>query len=281
MTIAASLLCGTVGVAAAVVPPAPEAFDLQPHTLAAFQRYAAATEGRVLQQVPATGPFLYIDHLPQRERDEILAELRAGEMYMDRLHTRTTEGEEFEIEDGLVHHWLGVVFVPGATLEETMVLIQDYDRHAQIYAPHVAAAHIIERDGQEFEVFMRFRKEKVITVVMDTVHDVHYVSPAPDRTYSISRTTSVREVEEAGTAQERVLPDGQGSGFLWRLNSYWRFQERDGGTYVECESISLTRTIPFVLRWLIGPFVNDVPREQLAELLQTTRQTLMNAPERP
>ena len=168
------------------------------------------------------------------------------------------------------------MFIPGVGLDETLELIQDYDRHAEIYSPEVEDARIIRRDGDVFEVFMRFRKKKVITVVMDTIHDVEYVTPATGRTLSISRTSSVREVQEPGTAAERALPDGEGSGFLWRINSYWRFLERDGGTYIECESISLTRTIPFMLRWLVGPFVNDVPREQLADLLQTTREALVN-----
>ena len=85
----------------------------------------------------------------------------------------------------------------------------------------------------------------------------------------------MREVKNPGEADETILPDGEGGGFLWRINSYWRFLERDGGTYIECESISLTRTIPFMVRWLVSPFVNDVPREQLSELLQATRGALL------
>lgn len=266
-----SLLCLVASVGSARAP----AVDLEPHTLEAFQRYSAATERRVLGQVPATGPFLYLDRLDEAERDRTLASLRGGEMYMEPLETRDENGDEIEVEDGLIHHWLGAVFIPDVSLAETLALIQDYDRHSEIYAPNVVAARIIERDGDHFEVFMRFRKKKVITVVMDTIHDVQYTSPAADRTYSISRTTSVREVEDPGSDAERILADGEGSGFLWRLNSYWRFLERDGGVYIECESISLTRTIPLMLRWLIGPFVNDVPREQLADLLQTTRANLI------
>lgn len=274
LTISVTLLCTVAGVAPR--PGSPAAPQIEAQTLRDFQRYAAATERRVQEQLQPTGPFLYVDYLPAAERDEILADLRGGEMYMDRLETRDASGEEIEVRDGLIHHWLGVVFIPGATVEETLALVQDYDHHAEIYPNAVDEAHIIERDGDHFEVFMRFRKKKVITVVMDTVHDVQYVTLAPDRAYSTSRTTSVREVENAGEDDERVLPEGEGHGFLWRLNSYWRFLERDGGTYVECESISLTRTIPFMLRWLVGPFVNDVPREQLADLLQTTRQALIN-----
>ncbi len=268
-----SLLCVAPTVAPVV---SPYAGDLEAHTLRAFQRYATLTEERVLAQAGPTGSFLYLDSYPEGERVQVLADLRRGQMYMEPLETVDAGGKEIEIDDGLIHHWLGAVFIPDVGLDETLELIQDYDRHSEIYSPEVADARIIRRDGDLFEVFMRFRKKKVITVVMDTVHDVAYVTPSVGRTYSISRTSSVREVQEPGTPQERALPDGEGSGFLWRINSYWRFLERDGGTYIECESISLTRTIPFMLRWLVAPFVNDVPREQLADLLQTTREALLN-----
>ena len=269
-------LLGTLASVALGPPGPPTGADLKAHTLQAFQRYAAATEARLLEQVGPEGPFLYLDYLPQQDRDRTLADLRRGELFMERLETRGANGREIEIKDGLIHHWLGAVFIPGVGLEKTLELIQDYDRHSEIYDPDVEAAHIISRNGDHFEVFMRFHKHKVITVVMDTVHDVQYSNPAADRTYSISRTTSVREVKDPGTAAERALADGEGGGFLWRINSYWRFLERDGGTYVETESISLTRTIPFVVRWLVSPFVNDMPREQLADLLETTRESLAN-----
>ncbi len=280
-TVLASILCVSATVAPAVPAVAPGSAgalvpDLKPHTLRAFERYAELTQERVLRQANGSGNFLFIDAMPAAEKRSALAQLQRGEMLMESLETRAPGGDEIDVRDGLIHHWLGAVFVPGVGIEETLELIQDYDRHSEIYAPEVEAARIIERTGDRFEVFMRFRKKKVITVVMDTVHDVQYVTLAPDRTYSISRTTSVREVESPGSASERALADGEGSGFLWRLNSYWRFIERDGGTYIECESISLTRTIPFMLRWMIAPFVNDVPREQLATLLQTTRQALID-----
>jgi len=268
-----SLLCLAATVAS--VPAAP-AGDLKPHTLAAFQTYARLTEQRVLRQSRREGDFLYLDHLPAAERRRVLSDLRGGGLFMEALETKDDQGRKLDIRDGLVHHWLGVVFVPGVGVEDALTLVQDYGRHSEIYAPEVEEARILERSGDDFRVFIRFRKKKVITVVMDTIHDVQYVRVGPDRAYSLSRTTSVREVENVDEPGQRALPDGEGSGFLWRMNSYWRFIERDGGTYIECESISLTRTIPFLLRWLVGPFVNDMPREELADLLQTTRGVLVD-----
>ena len=52
-------------------------------------------------------------------------------------------------------------------------------------------------------------------------------------------------------------------GFLWRFNNYCSLEERDGGTYIQCESLSLTRDIPSGLGWLVKPFVTSIPKESL------------------
>jgi hypothetical protein len=75
----------------------------------------------------------------------------------------------------------------------------------------------------------------------------------------------------------RELPPGQDHGFLWRLNSYWRFEERDGGVYVECEAISLTRNVPLGLGWLVNPIIRSLPRESLANTLWATREAVQGA----
>ena len=82
------------------------------------------------------------------------------------------------------------------------------------------------------------------------------------------------EVEDAGTPQEHELPVGHDSGYLWRLNTYWRLLARDGGVYLQCESISLTRGIPMGLGWVVGPFVTSIPKESLTFTLETTRHRL-------
>lgn len=263
-----------LAVGGAVIGTAVPVAELEPHTLEAFRRYTRLTEQRMLEEVDEAGAFLHLGHLPEAERRPIMAKLRRGELYMTEMETRTAEGDEVEIDDGMIHHWLGAVFIPDVRVDEVLALVQDYDRHDRIYGPDVQQARILEREGDEFRVFMRFRKKKVITVVVDTIHAVRYERPAPDRAYSLSRTTEVHEVENPGEPDERQIPEGEGRGFLWRLDSYWRFLEADGGVYVESESVSLTRTIPLLLRWLVAPFVNDVPRESLAFLLETTRSEL-------
>lgn len=116
--------------------------------------------------------------------------------------------------------------------------------------------------------------KKAITVVVDTENEARFTRLGPDRAQSRIYSLRVAEVEDPGTPQEHQLPPGHDGGYLWRLYTYWRFLERDGGTYVQCEAISLTRGIPAFLSWLIGPFVTSIPKESLAFTLDTTRKAL-------
>jgi hypothetical protein len=121
---------------------------------------------------------------------------------------------------------------------------------------------------------MRVKQKHVITVVMDTAYDIEFGRIDAGHGWSISRSTQIDEVENAGTKKEHVLSPADQHGFLWRLNSYWTFEERDGGLYIQVESVSLTRSIPSGLGWVIGPFVESVPRESLEFTLRATRNAL-------
>lgn len=183
-------------------------------------------------------------------------------------------GRELPIPDGLVHHWLGVVFVPGATVDRGLALLQDYDRHHDIYKPAVAGSRLVSRDGDRFKLFLRFFMKKVITVVVNSDHEAVFTRHEPARAESRIYSTRIAQVENPDTPREREKPVGRDDGYLWRLNSYWRFLERDGGLYLQCESITLTRGIPFGLGWIVGPFVTSIPRETLTFTLETTRKNL-------
>jgi len=217
--------------------------------------------------------FLWIDGQCDRVRSDALAALRRGEFVMESLKTRNN-GNDIDVPGGLVHHWLGLVFVPGAVVEQAVALLQDYDHHAEIYAPTVARSRIIERDGDSFRVELRFFMKKVITVVVNSEHEARFARHGPKRRSSRIASTRIAEVELPDTPQEVEKPVGHDGGYMWRLNSYWRFLERAYGTYVQCESISLTRSIPVLLAWMVGPFVNSIPRESLSFTLEKIRQTL-------
>lgn len=249
------------------------AADLQPHTLAAFTRYVELTEQRIEADVADPSRFLWIDTLTGADRRRALETLRGGRVVIERLRT-LDNGHAIPIDDGMIHHWIGTVFVPGATVDAAVALMQDYDRHASLFTPAITASRTISRNGNRFRVFLRFYMKKVISATVDTENDAEFFRPAADRAVSAIRSTRIAEVQKAGTPDERELPPGHDSGFVWRLNTYWRFLERDGGTYVQCESVSLSRDVPFGLGWIIKPFITDVPKDALTFTLERTRATL-------
>jgi hypothetical protein len=150
-------------------------------------------------------------------------------------------------------------------------MVQDYGRDKVSFKPEVLNSKILSHNGDDFKVYMRLLKKKVLTVVLNTEHDVHYTRIGDTRCYSRSRTTRVDEVESPGGRDERERPPGNDHGFLWRLNSYWRFEQRGGGTYVECEAISLSRSVPLGLGWLVNPIIRTLPRDSLANTMRCTR----------
>lgn len=263
------LLCLLAGTTAAIAAAA-----LTPATAAAFDRYARLTERRINAEVARSADFLWIDTLPEGRRAEVLRGLKQGGVIIERLQTRDGS-KEIQVPDGLIHHWVGTVFVPRAGVKEAVALMQDYDRHSEYFAPAIARSKLLERDGNRFRVALRFHVKKIITVTMDTENEAEFFRPAADRAHSRIRSTRVSEIADAGTPQERPKPAGEENGFMWNLNTYWRFLERDGGTYIQCESLTLTRDVPFALAWIIRPIVTQMPRESLTFTMAKARQALM------
>jgi hypothetical protein len=249
--------------------PAAAGAELQNRTVQAFDRYVRLTEARL----SSPGSFLWIDTLPSGRRREALEVVRRKELSIERLQTRDN-GREIDVPGGLIHHWVGTAFVPGASVDEALELLQDYDAHHRIYAPSVAASKLRSRDGDRFTFFLRFTMKKVITVVVNSEHEAVFRRPMPDRAEGWIHSTRIAEVEHAGLPTEREKPVGNDGGYLWRMNTYWRLLARDGGLYVHCESVSLSRGIPVGFGWIVGPFVTGIPRETLTFTLETTRQQL-------
>jgi hypothetical protein len=250
-----------IAIAALCALPAAAA-ELKPATVEAFNDYIRQTEDRL----SAPKLFLWADETPDRAR-----RVRAGEVLVQPFNAKPDQGVK---GGGLIHDWVGSVFIPQATIEQTLALVQDYDRHKNVYRPEVVDSRVLSHDGDHYRIYLRLLKKKVITVVLNTEHEVTYTPLAPKRWRSISRTSKIAEVENAGKPDEREKPAGTGEGFLWKLNSYWRFEERDGGTWVECQAVSLTRDVPFGLGWVIEPIIRNLPKESLENTLRATRAAL-------
>jgi len=263
----------TVGL---LIPQTPEVMsaDLKPPTLEAFGRYVQATEARIDKELTRPETFLYVDGLPGPRRAEVRATLQRGEVFMERLKTQDAAGREMKAPDALVHHWMGAVFIRGASLRQVLELVQDYDRHQDIYKPEVVRSKLVQRKGNDFKIYYRLRKKKfIVTMTYNTDHDVHYYPVDATHCHSRSYTTRIAEVVDADEPSEREKPVGRDRGFFWRLYSYWRFEEREGGMYVECEAISLTRDIP-MLAIMFKPLVTDLPKESLQMTMGSTRRAV-------
>ena len=225
-------------------------------------------------EVAGEVPFLWVDRLENDDQQKAYERLARGEVVVEKLQTRNGT-DKIDIPKGLVHHWVGVVLIPGVGLEQTIAMVKDYDRYAEIYAPQVTESRILERDGDRFKVFAQLYEKKVLTAVLNTEYDVEFRQLDDARVYVPSETTRIQEVEHPDTPEAREKPEGDDRGFLWRFNNYCSFEEREGSTYMQCESISLSRGIPFFLNVFIRPFVNGIPKDKLTFTLTAARQYLI------
>jgi hypothetical protein len=196
--------------------------------------------------------------------------IRNGEVVIDRLTPSTAA----DLPGAMLHHWRATAFVAGAKGEEFDKLLRDFSGYPRVFAPQVIRAQVLSQQGDQAQVVMRVQQKHVITVVMDTTYNVAFGRLNPGHGYSTSLSTRIAEIEGAGTSSERVLSANESYGFLWRQNTYWTYEERDGGLYMQVESVSLTRSIPRGLGWAVGPFVESVPRESLEFTLRAVCKAL-------
>jgi hypothetical protein len=233
--------------------------------VAEFTKYTAAVETRLGEEHSAKEtPLAVVD----RDR------LRKGELVIEKL----VPDKGADPPGAMLHDWRGNAFAPGATAADFERQMRDFPAYATVYAPEVVRAAIVSHDTDHYAVTMRVKQKHVLTVVMDTAYDVTFARPAPGRGWSTSRSTRITEIENAGTDKESALSSKEEHGFLWRLNTYWTYEEGDGGLYLQIESVSLTRAIPAGLGWVARPFVESVPKESLEFTLRKTCDALKKAP---
>lgn len=269
----ASLRVAVCAIAASVGADVVNAAGLKPKTLEAFQRYVTITEARMEAELDSDTPLLWVDRLPDNEREEAYAHLRAGELVIEQLETRQ-HGRKIKVPDALIHHWIGTVLIPDVTLERTIATVQDYDQWSVLYEPNVRQSRLLHRDGSRFKVYLQVFIRRIVTVVLNTEYDIEYVHLDDHHASARSFSTRIAEVEHPGTMAEREKPEGQDRGFLRRVRNYCWFEERAGDTYMQCESVSLSADIPLLLKVFIQPIVNDIPKRVFTFMLEATRTRL-------
>jgi hypothetical protein len=259
-------VCRLLFLVVLITASSPAMAEGPPAAVAAFNSYAGKVESRLAEQHRLQSRFI----APIGSTSEGEARLRKGELIVEQL----TPSTGADLPGAMLHDWRGTAFVPDATAAEFDRLMTDYNAYPQHFSPQVLQTKILVHQNDFYRVLMRVRQKHVITVVMDTTYDITHGHLDAHHGYSISRSTQIQEIASPGASAERVMSSNEEHGFLWRLNTYWSYEERDGGLYMQIESISLTRSIPNGLAWIIRPFVESIPRESLEFTLRATANAL-------
>jgi putative flippase GtrA len=245
--------------------------ELKAATIAAWQQYERQVDDRYAR--PAAAETFFV-----QDAFKLGAGWRArvtgGQVSMVRVPSFAPGAAVPSVPDGGIHHWAGAVFIPGVTLEHVLRFLQDRAGRESEAFDDVVSSKLISRDGDRLRVYMKLRRESVIVVTYNTEHAVEYRRLGETRASSRSVATKIAELDGAGTAQEREKPAGSDHGFLWRLNAYWRYEQVNGGVLIECESVSLSRDVPFGFGWLVNPKVEGIARESLQKTLVSLRTEL-------
>ncbi len=258
---------------AAGVPGLLSAIELQPGTLKAWDAYILNADSRMHSRLDGELPFSWTDEAPGRR-----LRLRRGEILFAPLTGRGTQS----VAGGLIHHWIGATFIPNATIEGLLAVVHDYNRYKEFYKPVVADSKVLActETDQKFSMVWQ-HKILFVNAAIEGQYQAHDFALDGRRGYSIANTTMVREIESYGQNDERFLAPGQGNGFIWRMHSIARYEERDGGVYLELEAIALTRDIPLSLRWMVNPVVNHLSIDSLVTSLRQTRDAVDSLTRRP
>lgn len=246
-----ALLLGVFAVAPILAQPGPAATSL-------FNAYVSSVESRLAQQHRSpSGLLAPIDASKQ-------SDLRHGHLVIDHINPPGDDPP-----GAIIHHWRGTAFAAGAHIADFERIMRDFPGYTRIYAPQVVRASIVSQQGDHYQISMRLHPQQVLPIVFDSTYDVTFARLDPRHVYSLSRSTQVSEIESPGTSHERPLSPADDHGFLWRINTYWSAEERDGGVYLQVESVSLTRAIPSGLAWAVRPFIDSVPRQSLEFTLRS------------
>jgi hypothetical protein len=240
--------------------------DLKEETLAAWNGYIRSA--CVREEASAKrSPFLQISELPERR-----LRVRTGETVV----WPAGDGHPARVPHGLIHDWAGAIFIPKATIAEVLAVVRDYDHYPEIYSPTVIEANRLgsEENKDRFSMLL-MQKVLFVTAALKGEYDTRYVQMDAKRWYSISKSTRLQAVKDYGQPEMRPLPPDHGPGYIWRLYSLTKFEESDAGVYVELEALGLSRDVPSLVRWLVDPVVEHLPRNSIRATLEKTRNAVL------
>jgi hypothetical protein len=243
--------------------PSIGAATLKPETKEAWDTYLQEANAAMQARLQPGAHFLWLDDEPDRAEA-----IRIRGPYISSMSRDIPK----KVPHGLIHDWLGVGFIPDAKIEDILQVVRDYDHYKDMYHPGVLDSMSRGTDGMKDLFFMRLANRSVIAkTALDADCEVSYIRVDDQHWYGISNTTRIVELDKFGTPEQRTLPEDQGTGLIWRLSSFTRLEERDGGVYAELEAIALSRDIPAAFRLFVTPIVRRVSRDSLATSLHQTK----------
>jgi hypothetical protein len=255
----ASLASGVVLLFAAGLS---RAADLKPETIQDWDAYVEAVDARNQERLLPGRTFLSSDEIPGRTE-----KLRRGEIIVSQIGPHVP----LKIHSGLIHDWIGAAFIPNVTLTDVLPVVRNYDRYKDFYHPNVIDSRRIGSTESEDEFSMVLMNKSVVTkIALDSEYRSSFTRLDDHRWYSVSETTRIQEIADFDTPSQHTLAENHGTGLIWRLRSITRFEERDGGVYIELEAIALSREVPAALRWFVDPIVRRVSKSSLFASLQQT-----------
>lgn len=252
------------GAAAAVV------HAQSPEALKSWRDYTAATDARVARELAAGEPFLAMDFTKTGPADH--RAVLAGQIVIRDIDAFDAQGKSIEVSGGLIHHWRGAAFVPSVTIDRLLAQLQDVP--PETYQEDVVTSKILARGPDTLNTYLKLRRKKFVTAIYNTEHEVIYRHHGPKRASSVSHATKIAELEDPLTPKERERPPGKDRGFLWRWQAYWRYEQVDRGVIMECESVSLSRTVPWIFRLIVGPIITSTARDSMERTLIAIRDRL-------
>jgi len=249
-------------IAAAVFPIGVNAATLKPETVADWEDYLYTVNGALQDRIRPGGTFLWVDEAAER-----LAKVREGEIVVAAAPGHVP----MKVEGGLIHHWIGAAFLPNAKVDDILDVIRDYNRYRDFYPPSVIESKVLVRNDSDEKFTMKLvNHEFFAKMALDADYRVTNVRLDHGRFYSVARTTRVQQLENYSKPREHMIPEGQGGGYIWKLFSIARLDQRDGGVYIEMETVALSRGIPAAFRIIAEPVVRRVSRDAMLTAIKQT-----------
>ncbi len=251
-------LIGFVFLSFMVLPVTSEGAELKKETQQAWDAYIQTANSQMVDRTHA--PFLWVDEVPDRSHS-----VRDGKILVSPIGQQNPK----PVPNGLIHDWIGAAFIPDAKLEDVLSAARDYGDYKEFYKPNVIDSKSLGTAGpcDKYSMLL-LNKELVASTALEGEYEACYHRLDDRRWYSTAYTTHIQEIQHYGQPGEQVLPSDQGSGYIWRLYSFARFEQRDGGVYVELEVIVLSRDIPVAVRWMVNPILRRVSKNAMLTSLR-------------